>query len=257
VIEAALAVEQLKLRRSALVRTTTALLVLGVPALVAGLSAAATRAAPGSALAVKAGALGAAQGWPAYLGLVGQALAVAALLGTGVVVAWCFGREFTDGTITSLFALPVSRAATATAKCAVLTAWGLAVVAAVPVVAVLGGLLIGLGAPGADALAPGLRAAAVGALSVLLAQPVGLAASAGRGPLPAVGALLLVVVLTQVVTALGAGAWFPYAAPGLWAGAGGPQAADGVRALHLALVPLVALIGHVATATWWARAQVV
>jgi ABC-2 type transport system permease protein len=36
---------------------------------------------------------------------------------------------------------------------------------------------------------------------------------------------VLLVVIIQVVTAFGAGAWFPYAAPGLWMGMGGAAAA--------------------------------
>jgi|GEM_PF-3688245 len=49
-----------------------------------------------------------------------------------------------------------------------------------------------------------------------------------RGYLPGISALLGVVVVTQIVTVLGAGAWFPYAAPGMWSGMGGAETAAGV-----------------------------
>lgn len=48
------------------------------------------------------------EGWTAYLGMLTQIVSVAALLGTGVAVSWSFGREFTDATLSGLFALPTS-----------------------------------------------------------------------------------------------------------------------------------------------------
>ena len=49
--------------------------------------------------------------------------------------------------------------------------------------------------------------------------------------------LVALVVLTQIVTAIGVGAWFPYAAPALWMGLGGAPAASQVSIIQL-LLPL-------------------
>ena len=55
----------------------------------------------------------------------------------------------------------------------------------------------------------------------------------------------------------GAGAWFPWAAPGLWSGMGGDELASSVTAVQLALPVAVGVLGLWATAAWWRRAEVV
>ena len=122
---AAIKVEWLKLRRSRISLITTVLVGIGVPALTAGFLAAATRGPADTPLAIKVNALLIGEGWPAYLGMLAQILSVMSFLGVGFVVAWCFGREFTDHTITGLYALPTSRITIAAAKYVVLLAWSL------------------------------------------------------------------------------------------------------------------------------------
>jgi ABC-2 type transport system permease protein len=100
-MNAAIEVEWLKLRRSRTAAITGVVLVLGIPALVAGFMRAAVNS-PRSQLSVKVRAMVSGTGWAAYLGLAEQIVAVAVLLGVGVVVAWCFGREFSDRTLVSL-----------------------------------------------------------------------------------------------------------------------------------------------------------
>ena len=97
----------------------------------------------------------------------------------------------------------------------------------------------------------------VATLTTLLALPLALVASAGRGYLPGVGALLAIVVVTQIVTALGAGAWFPWAAPGLWSGLGGAELAAQVTPLQLAMPYLVGALGMSLAAWWWKHCEVV
>lgn len=62
---------------------------------------------------------------------------------------------------------------------------------------------------------------------------------------------MLVVVATQVITAIGGGHWFPYAVPSLWAGMGGAEAAADISPAGLLSVPLTAALGIVATLHWW------
>ena len=101
-----------------------------------------------------------------------------------------------------------------------------------------------------------LKALAVGLLASALAVPVAVVATWGRGPLPAVAALLGVVVATQVLTTFGTGGWFPYAAPSLWAGLGGAAAAESITAVQLALVLPVAAGGVLWAARRWRRLEV-
>jgi ABC-2 type transport system permease protein len=62
------------------------------------------------------------------------------------------------------------------------------------------------------------------------------------------------IVASQVLTVLGWGSWFPWSVPAILAGAGGTQVAP-VTLGAIARVVVVAIIGLVATFTWWARAD--
>ena len=255
-MRAAIRVEWLKLRRSRLSQLTSALIGIGVPALTAGFLAVATRGPADTPLAIKVNAMIVGEGWPAYLGMLAQILSVMSFLGVGFVVAWCFGREFTDHTIIGLYALPTSLATIAAAKYTVLLAWSIALSLVTLAAAFALGPLAGLPAPSADALEPAAKVLAVGVNGALLACPLAFIASAARGYLPAVAGLILIVLITQILTVIGVGAWVPYAATSLWAGMGGPAAAAVIAPRHLALIPLTAAAGVASTLWWWRRMQV-
>ena len=253
-MDAAVATEALKLRRSPVARTAWPAVVLGAPALSAGFIAVA-RAGGDGQLAVKVAAMLPDMGWIGYLGMIGQISTVAMLLAGGIVTAWCFGREFADGTVVGLFAIAVSRRRLAAAKFAVMLGWSLSACGATVLLGVAVGLLLGLGPLGSDALGGVAMDLVAAMLMALLALPLAWVASARRGYLPAVGALLLVVIVTQLVTVVGAGAWFPYAAPGLWVGMGGAESAAAVGPVQLLLAIPLCAAGIWATTAWWARAQ--
>jgi ABC-2 type transport system permease protein len=251
---AAWEVESLKLRRSPVARTCAAALVVGTCAIAAGFTAVGLGEGT-SQMALKVRPMLQGTGWQAYLGMLTQILSVATLLAVGVVVAWTVGREFTDGTVASLQALPTPPAAIARAKLATVMLGAVACALATLALALPLGLAIGLGAPGAGAVRAGAQALAVTLLTALLTLPLSFVASARRGYLPGVGALLGLVVVTQIAAVGGAGAWFPWAAPGLWAGMGGPEAAAGVTPAQLLLALPVGAAGVAATVRWWATAE--
>lgn len=251
---AAWEVELLKLRRSAVARTCALVLVLGTSVLSAAFTTVGLRGGD-SQMALKVRPMLHGTGWPAYLGMLAQVLSVATLLAVGVVMAWTVGREFTDGTIASLQSLPTSPSAIARAKLGTVLLGAAACAAAAVAVAVLLGLATGLGAPDGAAVRAGAKALAVALLTALLTLPLAAVASARRGYLPGVGALLGLVVVTQVATVAGAGAWFPWAAPGIWAGMGGAAAATSVTPVQLLLAVPVGALGAGATVRWWSTAE--
>ncbi|MDQ0826894.1 ABC-2 type transport system permease protein [Arthrobacter sp. B2I5] len=247
--------EALKFRRAPVVRMVSILIGAVLPGLAAVFMVAATSDGS-SQIGLKAAAMLTGTGWAAYLAMVGMLLSVGALLGIGFVVCWSFGREFTERTEACLFALSVSRRQFAFAKLTVILLWALLLCLVSLAVAFLAGALIGLGVPGPEALAAAGKAWCAGALAALLACPLAIVASVARGYLPAVGALVLLVVITQMVTAFGAGAWFPYAAPGLWLGMGGAAAAETVSPLQLFLCVPVSALGIAITVQWWKNMQI-
>lgn len=256
-IAAAITVEWLKLRRSRLTWVTAALVGLGVPLFTAGFVAAAKSGPADAPLAVKVDAMLVGEGWSAYLGLLAQMLSVAMPLGAGIVASWCFGREFTDHTVTGLFALPTSRSTIAAAKFVITLVWAVGVGLVTSLAAFLASTMLDLPALSADVAQPALKVLAIALGGGLLALPFAFVASAARGYLPAVSGLILLAVLTQVLSVVGLGAWFPYSSVSLWAGMGGADAAALVQPYHLALVPLSGAAAVVATLWRWRTMEVV
>lgn len=250
----ALAVEFLKLRRSSVVLSATALIVLLIPAMCVGLVAVAAQDVGVGAAALKARAMVVGEGWDAYLGLVAQMGAVSMFIGPGVVVAWSFGREYADRTFPALFALPVSRCSIVVAKFFTLWCWCLLLTIALLMAVVIAGLVTPVGPPDGIELSRVGRLFVSVFLTATMALTMGPVASVGRGYLPAIAALILITMAAQLAVVFGVGAWFPYAAPGLYAlaGIGVPT----VNTMQLLLVPLTTLAAAGFTARWWARAEV-
>jgi hypothetical protein len=242
-----LAIETRKLMQATVTRVATAASLLLVTLTVAGGYAAATLA-PGSQMGSKAASLMITGGWTGLTALAAVSTGVTSLLAAGIVMAWLVGREFTDGTVVGLFALPVSRSAIALAKVLAAAAWA-------SLLAVASGLLTGL-AGICLGLAPAGAAASVGVITlsgVLLgvsALPVAWFATLGRGYMTGIAGTLGVVVVTNLASGFGIGSFIPWAVPVLWATPG-----SGTDPLALALPLAVGIAGAFLTARSWGRLQ--
>ncbi|GIH97536.1 ABC transporter permease [Planobispora siamensis] len=253
----ALWAELLKLRRSRL--PWLSVLAFTVAAAVCGLFmfilADPQRARAFGLIGDKAQLSGAEADWPGYLALLAQAVGVGGLLIYGLIAIWLFGREFSDRTAKDLLALPTSRTAVVTAKFAVAAAWSVLLALWTVLLALLIGAFLHLPGASAPTLATGIvRILLVAVMACALTTPFALAASVGRGYLAAVGVMFAVVFCTQVIAALGYGAYFPWSVPGLYAGiAGADQDPPGI--LGYLPVAAVGITGVLATAAWWQRAD--
>jgi ABC-2 type transport system permease protein len=241
-VNAATTVEAIKLRRSPVGAIATAALVCGTLALLGGITAAVAGGDP--VMIAKAGPA-ASLDWDGLLAGAGQVSSAAGMLGFGTVLAWMFAREFSDGTVTGMFALPVTRGRIALAKLTVYAAW----VFTVSVVLALGllglGLALGYGTPDGATWAGLGRQGILGVLTGATAAPVALGATLSRSLLAGVASAIALVIAAQVGTLAGAGGWMPLAAPALWAASGGAVVSAGQLALTLTLAASTAL------ATWW------
>jgi ABC-2 type transport system permease protein len=240
-----LAVETMKMRRAPVTVICTVIVVLA-PALLAAAAILVLRANSTSAFAAKARLLVHGSGWAGYVSTGTQVMAVAVLLCLGFGFAWCFGREFTEGTVAGLFALPMGRGVIALAKCTVLLVWS--VLASIASTLVLLGVGLTLGDLGSQPPRWWLPLG-VCLLSACNTFPLAWLATVARGYLGAVGGLIGLVVATQLVTSFGGGGWFPWAVPGLWAGLGGTDIH--IAGSRLVLPVVVALISIVATTVRW------
>ena len=123
--------------RSQVMLWTTVLLVAGIGALAIGILAAV--ASGEEQVIAKLGPLAGVGGWAGLVGIVVQVTAAGGLAAFGVALSWMFGREFADGTVAALFAMPVPRAAIALGKLIVYAIW------AVGVAVLLTGVVAGIG----------------------------------------------------------------------------------------------------------------
>jgi ABC-2 type transport system permease protein len=252
-MNAALEFELLKARRAGVFRWGALVVAVGVPALSTAFFQL-VRLGGNSPSAAKAATMITDLSLAGLLATAGQVLSVAILMTAGIAASWGFGREFVDDAVPALFAIATPRSSVAGAKFVVLAGWALLTVVSTVTLTVTGGLLIGLDLDAA-AVQMASRVAAAGLLGAALAVPMALVSSWRRGYLPGIVALMVLVVVTQLVTAIGAGAWFPYAAPALWMGMGGATAARQVTVIQLLLPLPVAALAVVATLSWWRRAE--
>ena len=255
-LRAAIAVEALKLRRSTVARLATTLLALLVPLGSVGMVALARSPQAVGPTAAKLADYATGDLATTHLLVCAQVLSVAALAAGGFFVAWSFGRELESGTAGALFGLAVPRGTIALAKCLVALAWIVACVVLTVAVTVAASAVVT--AASGESFGPGAWAGArnavvAGLLGGGLALPFAWVATVTRSQLGTVGALVGVVALTQIVVLLGGGSWFPYAAPSLWAGMGGPAAAAAIGLPHLLLAATVAPVALAAVVQAWRR----
>lgn len=249
----ALAVEARKARASWTLRATGLLLVLGVPAIVASVIAAARGGGTAEARAQLLAKLGpevVAADWHALVAASTQVTAAASVFAFGMGASWLVGREFADGTAPALFGLPVSRSAIATAKLVVHLCWALLVCLALVAALAIAGLALRLGAVTGETLAGLARIVVLGMLTALISLAAALVATLSRSVLAGVAVGAVTIVTAQIWVFTGGSVWFPLASPALWAMH--PGAVPGGA---LALVVLFGAVCAALTVESWRRLQ--
>ena len=204
-------------------------------------------------ISAKAKLAGGAATWPYYLGLLGQTIAIGGLLVFSLVESWVFGREFADGTLKDLLAVPVSRATILLAKFLVVVLWSLLLTVMLSLVCLLLGAAIGLLQGTKEVFWNGTVTLAVTACLVIVdVFPFAFFASVGRGYLLPMGVTLLVLLLGNVVAIAGWGSYFPWAVPALYVERAGRVNLEPASYL---LVLITGLAGLAGTYLWWKYAD--
>ena len=247
-MNAVLRTEVLKLRTSLVGIVGTAAIVCGIALLSGGIL---LLAASGRRDLIAKLGPSATPDWPGFLSAAAQITGAGGLLGCGIVLAWIFGREFSDATVTGLFAQPVGRGRIAAGKFAVFALWSVTTAIGLTVTLLLVGLGAGLGAPSPETSAGLARQAALLLLTAAIAAPVAWITTLVRSTLGGVTTTIAIVVIAQVGVLAGAGGWMPFAAPTLWAMSGGST----VSPLQLVLVGAVAAASVALTISAWHRLQ--
>jgi ABC-2 type transport system permease protein len=193
---------------------------------------------------------GAASDWPTYLGLVAQMIALGGLFLFILIVSWVFGREFADGTLKDMLAVPVPRASILLAKFIVAALWSAALAALILITGLVLGAVIDLpgGSPSLLLQGAGLVAVTAG-LVIAVVLPFALLAGVGRGYLLPLGMAFLTLVTANLVAVAGWGEYFPWAVPGL--------IAQGAKLAPVSywIVVGTGILGVVGTVVWWKYAD--
>ncbi len=201
-------------------------------------------------LGAKAQLMGEAN-WSSYFSILSQVIAAAGLMGFGFITSWVFGREYSDRTVKDLLALPVSRSLIVWAKFIVIILWCVLLSLEILGLGLLAGKIVDIGGWSSELFFHGLNIFLVtSVLTITLSTPVAFFASYGRGYLPPLGFVIIVIIIAQFIATLGHGAYFPWAVPALYSGAAGPGSAQ-LEAVSFIIVFITGIIGILATFLWW------
>ena len=185
--------------------------------------------------------------WPTYLGLFGQIIAAGGFFLFVLIISWMFGREFTDGTLKDMLAVPVQRSSILLAKFTVVAVWSAVLAMVIFVAGLVMGALIKL--PGGSIgviLQSSALVVVTACLAIVVVMPFALFASMGRGYLLPIGVAVLTAMMTNLVAIIGWGEYFPWAVPGLYA-----QAKSPLPPVSYWIVFLTGLAGMIGTYLWW------
>ncbi len=208
------------------------------------------------ALRTKAALMSFEANWDSYLGLLSQAVGVGGILIFGFVASWLFGREHSDETAKDLMALPISRTKILNAKFLYYTIWCFTLVSSNLLFGLLIGFALQLEGWDSSIFGANLRTYLITTILVLFANlPIAFLALWGAGYLVPLAGVILLIVLAQMIAAMGLGTYFPWAIPGIYSGSGGEELRSSLDILSFVILGSVALVGYLATIYWWNHAD--
>jgi ABC-2 type transport system permease protein len=243
------ATELLKLRRSKvtwLSFVALALAPLGI-ALLMWIVRDPDRAARLGLLGTKADLAGLEASWPAYSTMMTQVVGTAGLIMLAFIVAYIFGREYSEGTAKNMLALPIDRHWFVLAKLIVAAVWWTLLTVAVLCEAFAVGFALSL-----PDFSAGLATNMIGntlvaaAITFLLAPISAWITTLARGYLAPLGFALVMLLLGNLFSKTGWAEWFPWSiVPMLVGSLGAPSEAPPTGSL--VVVAIVFGLGIAAT----------
>lgn len=190
--------------------------------------------------------------WNSYLGLLSQAVGVGGVLIFGFVASWLFGREYSDGTAKDLLSLPISRAKIINAKFMYYIIWCFALVISNLVLGLIIGFALNLQGWNTAMFSDNIQTYFLTTIMIILLNtPIAFFAISGKGYLAPLGFVAILLVLAQIIGALGFGNYFPWAIPGLYSGSGGADLKADLNLISYLIIILTSILGYFSTILWW------
>lgn len=194
--------------------------------------------------------------WNSYLGLLSQAVGVGGVLIFGFMASWLFGREYSDGTAKDLLALPISRIRIINAKFIYYTIWCFALVIFNLVLGLMIGFALQLNGWTITVFVENLEVYFITTiLIILLNAPVAFFALWGKGYLAPLGIVAVLLVLAQIIGAMGFGTYFPWSVPGIYSGSGGADLKMQLDKMSYFILIITSIVGYLGTVLWWKYAD--
>lgn len=189
--------------------------------------------------------------WPNYLRVYSQMIGAAGLILFILITSWIFGREFTDGTIKDLLAVPIGRGTIVIAKYIVMVIWSAIMTLIIYITGVILGIFLNLPGNSIEVMIDGsLFVISVSLLTVVSIFPFALLASFGRGFLLPIGIAVLMMMMVNLTQIFGVGEYFPWAIPMIYAMGKNP-----INILSYWIVLITGLAGIIGTWLWWKYAD--
>jgi ABC-2 type transport system permease protein len=189
--------------------------------------------------------------WSSYLALMAMIIAAAGFFLFVLIISWVFGREFTDGTLKDMLAVPIPRSSILMAKLIVVAVWSGILTVGIFALGFALGAVIRLPNGTISALLQGIgRLAITACLVYVVVLPFAFLASAGRGYLLPLGAAVLALIMANLFAIAGWGDYFPWGIPGMYTQAEAP-----LPSVSYAIVVVTGLAGLAATYLWWKYAD--
>jgi ABC-2 type transport system permease protein len=193
--------------------------------------------------------------WNGLFMILTMGMGIGGIIILGFIISWIFGREYSESTVKDLLSLPTSKSKILNAKFIIYCLWSLALA----VVNVVLGMAIGmvLRFPGfelGNILVYLKDYFTTTLLTILLGPPIAFFSIWGKGYLAPLGILVLTVVFSQIIAAVGYGHYFPWAVPALFSGAVG-EYKERLNVMSYFILFMVAVVGYYATIVYWKYAD--
>ena len=189
--------------------------------------------------------------WLTYMKFSAQVIAAGGFFLFTLAISWVFGREFSDGTVKDLLAVPVPRFTILLAKFIVVALWSIALAIIILILSLITGAMLHLPQGSLDILLQGSAQVLItGGLVIAIVLPFALFASVGRGYLLPIGMAILSLILANLIVVIGYGEYFPWSVPMLFA-----QGKSAMLPVSYWIVLLTGLAGIAGTYLWWKYAD--
>lgn len=175
-----------------------------------------------------------------YFHIQAQMIAVGGIIAYGFVMSWVFGREYADRTITDLLTLPYPRFLIIFAKFSAAFLVNFIITLYIIIIGIVFGYLLHLESFTISliiAYVPFLLT--VSMLTNLLSAPVAFFASIGKGYLSPLGFIIIILITSQLITAIGFGPYFPWAIPALYSGMTGEFVSFSLLSVTIVIITII------------------